>query len=91
MYEIKGKAREILDALSVYFIAQPIVFSVIVLGAYRIRPHRDVDGTKILLLQRRLDGKRFATVAAVDGDGNVWGAGAFNASADFDAKKWNPV
>lgn len=89
--DVKPVARSILDALSAYFVAQPMVFSIIVLGGYRLRPHIDTDGKRLLLVQRRMDGKRFTTVFALDSDGNTWTAGSFNASTDFDAKKWNPA
>lgn len=91
MFDAKVNARSILDALATYFLAQPIVFSVIVVGAFRLRPHIDGDGNKLVLFQRRLDGKKFSTVFAIDGDGNIWTAGTVNASTDFDVKKWNPA
>jgi hypothetical protein len=88
--DVKGQARGILDVLSAYFLAQAVTFAIVVIGGYRLRPHIDPDGKRLLLIQRRLDGKRFATVFAIDPDGNSWTVGAFNASTDFDAKKWNP-
>lgn len=91
MFNAKAEARGILDALSVYFLAQPIVFSILVFGSYRIRPHIDPSGNRLLLIQRRLDGKRFATVFAIDADGNTWASGTFNASTDFESKKWTPA
>lgn len=82
--------RAILEEVTAYFVRQPFVTVAVALGHFRVRPFIDEDGKRLLLFQRRYEGKRYFTIAAVDTDGNVYICGSVTTATDFDAKKWNP-